>query len=137
MPLFQSSVLKKYSAVQDQTQITLGNETNKRYFFNQQFQEGFLRELFVNILDYTINPNPDFNLNTKLNNIKDAKKAKVKLSLSEEAQWMVYFGEQKQKPLAFQSEINRIDAEIDALVYKLYGLTEEEIRKVEGGKGEY
>lgn len=134
MPLFQSSVLKKHFTAQDQSQITLAYEAYKRYFFNQQiqennrnskeqqFQEGFLRELLVNILGYTINPNQDFILTTELKNIKDAKKTKVKLNLSEESEWMAYFNEQKQKALALQSEINRIDAEIDALVYKLYGL---------------
>jgi hypothetical protein len=61
-------------------------------------------------------------------------KAKVKLSLSEEAEWMAYFNEQKAKAQALQSEITRIDKEIDALVYELYGLTEEEIRIVEGGE---
>lgn len=59
-------------------------------------------------------------------------KAKVKLSLSEEAEWMAYFHEQKAKALALQSDISRLDAEIDRLVYELYGLTEEEIRIVEG-----
>ncbi|WP_375586602.1 hypothetical protein [Cyclobacterium xiamenense] len=33
-----------------------------------------MRELFVNILGYTINPNPDYNLTTELKNVKDAKK---------------------------------------------------------------
>lgn len=59
-------------------------------------------------------------------------KAKVKLSLSEEADWMAYFHEQKVKAFALQSDISRLDAEIDKLVYELYGLTEEEIRIVEG-----
>jgi hypothetical protein len=63
----------------------------------------------------------------------ELKKAKVKLSLAEEAEWMVYFNEQKAKVQALQADINRIDKEIDALVYELYGLTEEEIRIVEGG----
>ena len=40
-----------------------------------------------------------------------------------------------EKTLRSQTKINRIDAEIDALVYELYGLTEEEIRIVEGGEG--
>ncbi|WP_338218979.1 hypothetical protein [Algoriphagus sp. oki45] len=35
---------------------------------------------------------------------------------------------------ALQTDIDRIDREIDALVYELYGLTEEEIRIVEGGE---
>ncbi len=59
-------------------------------------------------------------------------KAKVKLSLSEEAEWMTYFNEQKAKALALQADITRLDREIDALVYELYGLTEEEIKIVEG-----
>ena len=59
-------------------------------------------------------------------------KAKVKLSLAEEAEWMAYFNEQKAKALALQADITRLDREIDALVYELYGLTEEEIKIVEG-----
>lgn len=41
----------------------------------------------------------------------------------------------KQKALSLQSEIDRIDAEIDQLVYQLHGLTEEKIKIVEGGEG--
>jgi len=86
MSLFQSSVLKKHLAAQDQDSIASAFETYKAYFLDrtiqenirnskeEQFQEGFLRELFVNILGYTINPNPEFNLTTELKNIKDAKK---------------------------------------------------------------
>lgn len=64
--------------------------------------------------------------------LKELKKAKVQLSLSEEAEWMQYFNEQKQKAQTLKSEINRVDAEIDKMVYQLYGLTEEEIAIVEG-----
>jgi hypothetical protein len=53
--------------------------------------------------------------------------------LIKEAKWMAYFNEQKAKAQAIQADINRIYKEIDALVYELYGLTEEEIRIVEGG----
>lgn len=63
--------------------------------------------------------------------LKELKKAKVQLSLSEEAEWMQYFNEQKQKAQALKSEINRVDAEIDRMVYELYNLTEEEIKIVE------
>ena len=54
------------------------------------------------------------------------------LSLSEQAEWMAYFNEQKQKANALQVEIDSIDREIDRMVYQLYGLTEEEIKIVEG-----
>jgi type I restriction-modification system DNA methylase subunit len=87
MPLFQSSVLNKYLSEQDKELVEKQYTEFKDYFFNpaiqkniiaskeEEFQEGFLRELFVNILGYTINPNPDYNLRTELKNIKDSKKA--------------------------------------------------------------
>jgi Eco57I restriction-modification methylase/TaqI-like C-terminal specificity domain len=87
MPLYQSSVLNKYLALQDKEELSAKYAAFKTYFLNatiqqnilaqkeEQFQEGFLRELFVKVLGYTINPEPDFNLTTELKNIKDAKKA--------------------------------------------------------------
>lgn len=63
---------------------------------------------------------------------KKLKKVNVQLSLYEEAEWMQYFNEQKQKAQILKSEINRIDKEINQMVYEVYGLTEEEIRIVEG-----
>jgi type I restriction-modification system DNA methylase subunit len=59
-------------------------------------------------------------------------KAKVVLSLDKQAEWMAYFTKKKTEANALQSEIDRIDKEIDKMVYGLYGLTEEEIRVVEG-----
>lgn len=47
------------------------------------------------------------------------------------AEWMQYFNEQKQKAQALKAEINRVDAEIDKIVYQLYELSEEEISIVE------
>ena len=63
--------------------------------------------------------------------LKELKKAKVKLSLSEEAEWMQYFNEQKAKATELQNQINQTDTEIDQMVYQLYGLTDEEIKIVE------
>ena len=120
MALFQSSVLKKYLAAQEHRPIHEAFAAYLTYFHNprirdniraskeEQVPKGFLGEL---------------------------SKAKVKLSLSEEAEWMTYFNEQKAKALALQADITRLDRDIDALVYELYGLTEEEIRIVEGGEG--
>lgn len=70
MSLFQASVLKKHLNEQNKQAVTEVYVKYKSYFFNsviqqnireskeEQFQEGFLRELFVNILGYTINSNP-------------------------------------------------------------------------------
>lgn len=86
MALFQTSVLNKYLASQDQKTIDGAYVKYSAYFHNkdiqkniraakeEQFQEGFLRELFVNVLDYTLNPDPDFNLTTELKNENDSKK---------------------------------------------------------------
>lgn len=84
---FQNSVIKKYLAVQEAEQVTKAWEIYKAYFLNpaiqeniraskeEQFQEGFLRELFVKVFGYTLNPTPDFNLITEQKNETDAKKA--------------------------------------------------------------
>lgn len=87
MPLFQASVLKKYLSQQNTNKITTAYAEYSAYFHNstiqdnirnskeEQFQEGFLRELFVTILGYTLNPAPNFNLTTEYKNVKDSKKA--------------------------------------------------------------
>ena len=64
--------------------------------------------------------------------LQELKKAKVSLSLAEEAEWLAYFTEQQAKAQALQAQIEKTDKEIDALVYQLYGLTEEEVKVVEG-----
>ena len=86
MSLFQPSVLKKYLSQQDSALVQKAYKKYSKYFHNstiqenirsskeEQFQEGFLRELFVDILGYTLNPAANFNLTTELKNIKGAKK---------------------------------------------------------------
>jgi hypothetical protein len=54
-----------------------------------------------------------------------------KMSLTQEAEWMQYFNERKQKAQVLQSQIVSTEKEIDQMVYELYGLTEEEIEIVE------
>ena len=63
--------------------------------------------------------------------LKELKKNKIQLSLNEEAEWMQYFNEQKQKATELKAEIDKTDKEIDQMVYELYGLTDEEIAIVE------
>ncbi len=87
MGLFQKSVEKKYINDLDWALIDKKYAEFQGYFGNpdrqenirnakeEQFQEGFLRELFVHILGYTLNPEPNFNLTTELKNISDNKKA--------------------------------------------------------------
>ena len=87
MALFQHSVIKKYIQELDKASVKESFVRFTKYFGDpqrqqnirdskeEQFQEGFLRSLFVDILGYTLNPEPNFNLLTEQKNEKDSKKA--------------------------------------------------------------
>jgi hypothetical protein len=63
--------------------------------------------------------------------IKELAKKKVKLSLSQEAEWEDYFMQESKKALELKATIDATDKAIDKMVYELYGLSEEEIGIVE------
>ena len=63
--------------------------------------------------------------------LKELKKKKIELSLSQKAEWEDYFLAEQKKALEIQNEIASTDKEIDAMVYELYGLTDEDIEIVE------
>jgi len=87
MSLFQKSVLKKYLNELDNEKVHKAFTIFSNYFHNseiqhnileskeEQFQEGFLRELFVKVFGYVLNPLPEFNLTTEFKNERGAKKA--------------------------------------------------------------
>ena len=86
MGLFQQTILKKQISACSE-KIRGAYTLYASYFLNpeiqenirnskeEQFQEGFLRELFVKILGYTLNPAPNYNLITEQKNETDSKKA--------------------------------------------------------------
>jgi hypothetical protein len=86
MALYQISVLNKHLASQDAEAVKAAYVKFSGYFLNkeiqenirkskeEQFQQKFLMELFVNVFGYTMNPDANYNLTTELKNIKDAKK---------------------------------------------------------------
>ena len=63
---------------------------------------------------------------------KELKKQKVKLTLVQQDEWEEYFNQYKTECEAKREVIRNTDAQIDRLVYDLYGLTEDEIAIVEG-----
>ena len=87
MSLFQKGVVLKYLQSQDKVLLAKKWSEFANHFHNasiqdnirnskeEQYQEGFLRDLFVKILGYTLNPDINFNLTTELKNEKDSKKA--------------------------------------------------------------
>lgn len=87
MQIFQRNILNKYIESLDISMIQDRYLHYSDYFLNpviqenihqskeEQFQEGFLRELFVKILGYTLNPSPNYNLITEKKNEGNSKKA--------------------------------------------------------------
>ena len=85
--LLQKNIVKKYLAMLSEEQTLAAWNQYQSYFLNkeiqqniqqskeEQFQEGFLRELFVKVLGYTLNPSPNFNLITEKKNETNSKKA--------------------------------------------------------------
>jgi|TARA_R110002020_G_scaffold448372_1_gene661163 hypothetical protein len=87
MSLFQSIVIEKYVRELDSSQLETAWQTFSHCFLNlskqdnirlskeEQYQEGFLRDLFVDVFGYTLNPNPNYNLTTEFKNQTGSKKA--------------------------------------------------------------
>ncbi len=87
MPLFQKSVLSKYLKAQDHKAIEVAFSKFSDHFLNskmqqeikdmkeEEYQDGFLDDLFVNILDYTKRPKEGYNLIREKKNETDGKKA--------------------------------------------------------------
>lgn len=95
---------------------------------SQKFQRMLMREFGLE------------KISTKLQNwyllnfdefIKELSKVKVKLNLSQKADWENYFIAEKSKAETLNNEITKTDKEIDGMVYELYGLNEKEIEIIE------
>ncbi len=86
MSLFQKSVIKQFLKFLPKQKVESAWQKFTTHFQNplvqqniraskeEQYQEGFLNDLFVTVFGYIKNPNPNYNLTTELKNIKDAKK---------------------------------------------------------------
>lgn len=85
--LFQKTIVNKYKQALPKETTAIPWQQYQQYFLNkdiqqnilqskeEQFQEGFLRELFVKVLGYTLNPLPNYNLITEKKNETNSKKA--------------------------------------------------------------
>ena len=85
--MFQKSVMQNYLKNLDQERVAEAYTIFQSYFGDkariknikllkeESYQEGFLREFFVQVLGYTINPDTNYNLTTEYKNQTDSKKA--------------------------------------------------------------
>lgn len=86
MSLFQPIIIKNYLKTLNQDEVNSAWDKFQRQFQDpavqanikqnkeEQYQEGFLRDLFVNVFGYVLNPKHGFNLTTELKNLKGSKK---------------------------------------------------------------
>ncbi len=128
LPIFEPSDVDKLSEMAK----TLSDKTKVFYELSQKFQRSLHRKFNLEDLPGKLQ---NWYLLSYAEFIKELAKKKVKLSLSEEAEWEAYFLQEAKQALATKAEIEKTDAEIDRMVYTLYGLTEEEIGIVEGSSG--
>jgi len=87
MSLFQSVVVTRYVNELDAQLLEQAwqryascfldplKQANIRVSKEEQYQEGFLRDLFVEVFGYTLNPNPNYDLTTEFKNQTSSKKA--------------------------------------------------------------
>ena len=110
--LLQRNIVKKYLSLLNEEQITKSWAQYQDYFLNadiqaniqkikeEQFQEGFLRELFVKVLGYTINPSPNYNLTTELKNEVGSKKADGAILIADKVIGVIELKDHKTPDLA-------------------------------------
>ncbi|HET7116054.1 MAG TPA: hypothetical protein VFI29_06165, partial [Hanamia sp.] len=87
MPLFQQSVVNKYVSDINKTELQIAWQAFTAHFHNpamqenirnlkeEEYQEGFVRDLFVTVLGYTLNPQPGYNLVLEKKSVTDATKS--------------------------------------------------------------
>lgn len=110
--LFQKNIVKKYLARLPKELTDHAWNQFKNYFLNseiqanilqskeEQFQEGFLRELFVKVLGYTLNPSPDYNLITEQKNETNSKKADGAILLDDKVIGVIELKDHKTQDLS-------------------------------------
>ena len=110
--LFQKNIIKKYLAMLPSELTEAAWTQYRQYFLNaeiqqnirqskeEQFQEGFLRELFVKVLGYTLNPSPGYNLITEQKNETNSKKADGAILLNDQVVGVIELKDHKTTDLS-------------------------------------
>jgi len=86
MPIFQKSVIQDYVEKLDQEKVEIAYQTYRTNYNSakieqiktlkeEEYQDGFLRDIFVDVFGYTLRPEENFNLQREYKNQTDGKKA--------------------------------------------------------------
>jgi methylase of polypeptide subunit release factors len=101
----------------------------------QTLKQKFIKELNLEKVTTKIQNFEALEFDEFVKEFTKAKKIKFENKLAERKfkdEWQELFEYDKNKALEVQSQINKTDKEIDSMVYELYGLSEDEIKIVEG-----
>ncbi len=124
---FANTLQEKQIKLSEKVQVIL--KLNKVLMeISEKFQRNLYRKFKLTEMSKKMQ---EWHIYSYVDFIKELSKLKIKLTLSEEAEWEEYFNSEKKKALDILAEIEKADKEIDQMVYKLYELTDEEIRIVE------
>jgi len=97
MSIFQKSIINKYLKNLDNEKVNFAFKQFQTFYGNklrlfdilhlkeENYQEGFLREIFVQSLGYTLRPDLNYNLTTEYKNQTDSKKADGAILLNNSA----------------------------------------------------
>ncbi len=107
-------------------------ELNKKLQITKQ---NFYNELGLEKLSQKLQKFEELEFDEFVKEYTKAKKIKFADKLAErnfKNEWLALFENDKKEVLALQNQINQTDKEIDKMVYKLYDLSDDEIKIVEG-----
>ena len=110
MGIFQKSVIQKCLSTLDKELVEKafqqfrGNYSPAKIekiklLKEEEYQDGFLRDLFVNVLGYTLKPDDNYNLAREFKNLEDAKKADGAILKNEKAIAVIELKSTKTKDL--------------------------------------
>ena len=114
-----------FVALADEMLALNKNLQEKRARFLRRLQENFEGVKITGTLE-------TFDTLSFVDFLKELKKQKIKFTLPQQDEWEDYFGQYKSECNSLSEQIAETDKKIDKLVYELYGLTDEEIKVVEG-----
>lgn len=100
----------------------------------EEIKEGFFNELELEKVSKKLKNFEELEFEEFVKEYKKAKKLKFTNKLEErnfKNEWKSLFENDKKEALEIQNQIRQTDREIDAMVYELYGLTDDEIKIVE------
>jgi hypothetical protein len=127
--------MEQFPLVYSKNQAPLITQAQKMLDLTAQFNE--LSNKFIKLLSADLGIVKITKKLEKWHNLEvdeffvEVAKQNKNLSLSQKSQWLEHFEGEKQKAVDLQNKISKTDAEIDKMVYELYGLSDEEIKIIE------